>query len=158
MEVEYYNSLPIIDIIDLDWNDGDRVEGLVNSIKRACTTTGFFYIRFDPDFGTNCQEMLEAGRQLYSLPRDEILKLEQDPSSQMRIRGMPIPGTGAGLRAQGRDHAFLKDFRDTFHISVPVLDDDTVNYASKDYSGNGKTKWPNPDLLPVGWRSVVSNQ
>ena len=72
-------------------------------------------------------------------------------------RGVPIPGTGAGLRPQGRDHAFLEDFRDTYHISVPIVQDETkIDYFSESYSGNGKTKWPNADLLPANWKAVVS--
>ena len=70
--------------------------------------------------------------------------------------GMAIPGTGAGLRAQGKDHAFLEDFRDTYHISVPIVEDSKIDYFAKDYSGNGKTKWPNLALLPKNWKSVVS--
>lgn len=155
MGINTYFGLPLIDITNLDWNDAQRVNRLVRSVKIASSTTGFFYIKIGLEFGKDCIKMLEAGQQFYSLPRDEILKLEQDSSSQMRIRGMPIPGTGAGLRAQGKDHAFLKDFRDTFHISVPIADDTKVDYLSRNYSGNGKTKWPNPDLLPKGWRAVV---
>ena len=103
------------------------------------------------------EQELERIKKSQSSDKQRIMKLEQDAESQIRINGMPIPGTGAGLRAQGRDHAFLEDFRDTFHISVPIVDDSKIDYFDKSYSGNGKTKWPNLELLPTGWKSVVSS-
>ena len=151
------NDLEVIDITDLSFDDEERVAKLTEDITRAVTTSGFFYLKIEPDFGKRCVAMLEAGKQFYALPRDEIERTAQDAESQMKIKGMAIPGTGAGLRAQGRDHAFLEDFRDTYHISVPVVHDESkIDYFAPDYSGNGKTKWPNLELLPADWKSVVS--
>ena len=74
----------------------------------------------------------------------------------MISKGMAIPGSGAGFRPQGQDHNFAQDFRESYNISVPIIDDAAIDYFSKDYSGNGKTKWPNLKLLPPGWKTVVS--
>jgi len=148
------NDLEVIDITDLSFEDEARVAKLTADITRAVTTSGFFYLKIEQDFGKKCTDMLEAGRQFYALPRKEIEKTEQDSESQIRIRGVPIPGTGAGLRPQGKDHAFLEDFRDTYHISVPIVDETKIDYFSESYSGNGKTKWPNLDRLPANWKPV----
>ena len=74
----------------------------------------------------------------------------------MISKGMAIPGSGAGFRPQGQDHNFAQDFRESYNISVPIIYDAAIDYFSKDYSGNGKTKWPNLKLLPLGWKTVVS--
>ena len=46
--------------------------------------------------------------------------------------GIPIAGTGAGLRPIGQDPNFVADFREIFNISVPILDNeeeiDQVDY------------------------------
>jgi hypothetical protein len=34
--------------------------------------------------------------------------------------GLPIAGTGAGLRPIGQDPNFAKDFREIYNISVPI--------------------------------------
>ena len=41
----------------------------------------------------------------------------------MISKGMAIPGSGAGFRPQGQDHNFAQDFRESYNISVPIIDD-----------------------------------
>ena len=149
------DSLEVIDITGLSFDDHDRIEKLVADITKSVTTSGFFYLKIEEDFSKDCHRMMEAVKQFYELPRSEILKTVQDSESQFHINGMPIPGTGAGLRPQGRDHSFRNDFRDSFHIGVPIVDESKIDFKAKTYCGAGKTKWPNLDLLPVGWKQVV---
>ena len=72
--------------------------------------------------------------------------------------GKPIPGTGAGLRPLGKDPNFAKDLRENFNITIPILHEDDKNDAFKntDHTGNGKNKWPNPELVNPDWKHVVS--
>ena len=82
------DNLEVIDITDLSFDDFARVDQLIKDITRAVTSSGFFYLKIEDGFGKKCLEMLEAGRQFYALPRDEIRKTEQDSLSQMKIKGI----------------------------------------------------------------------
>ena len=82
------DNLEVIDITDLSFDDFARVDQLIKDITRAVTSSGFFYLKIEDGFGKKCLEMLEAGRQFYTLPRDEIRKTEQDSLSQMKIKGI----------------------------------------------------------------------
>ena len=42
----------------------------------------------------------------------------------MFLLGIPIAGTGAGLRPIGQDPNFVADFREIFNISVPILENE----------------------------------
>lgn len=63
------NDLEVIDITDLSFDDEARVARLTEDITRAVTTSGFFYLKIEQDFGKRCAAMLEAGKQFYALPR-----------------------------------------------------------------------------------------
>ena len=74
------------------------------------------------------------------------------------ITGRPIAGTGAGLRPLGQDPNFVQDLREIFNISCPIrsdLEEDKM-MAELDHNGNGRNKWPRPDLVSPQWRAVVS--
>ena len=71
--------------------------------------------------------------------------------------GNPISGSGAGLRPIGKDPNFVEDLREIFNISIPILHEDDKNETYRTYfTGNGRNKWPNPNLVSSTWREVVS--
>ena len=78
----------MIDISFLSFEDKPRVNKLVQDISKAVTSSGFFYLKIDDGFGKKCSLMLEACKQFFALPREEILKTQQDSFTQMKIKGL----------------------------------------------------------------------
>ena len=51
------------------------------------TSGGFFYLKIDDGFGEKCCLMLDACKQFFALPFEEILET-QDSLTQMKIKGL----------------------------------------------------------------------
>ena len=73
--------------------------------------------------------------------------------------GTPIAGTGAGLRPIGQDPNFAKDLREIFNISYPIRSqaEEDLMLSRDNYCGNGRNKWPKPELVSEDWKATVSN-
>ena len=82
------DSLLVIDIAFLSFEDIPRVNKLVEDIGKAVTSSGFFYLKIDDGFGEKCSLMLDACKQFFALPPEEILKTQQDSLTQMKIKGL----------------------------------------------------------------------
>ena len=72
--------------------------------------------------------------------------------------GQPIAGTGAGLRPIGQDPNFANDLREIFNISYPIRSEaeEDLIFSRDSYSGNGRNKWPSPELVSENWKATVS--
>jgi hypothetical protein len=55
-------SLYILDISNLTFDDVDRVEQLVSELSEVCETSGFFYLKIEDKFGRHCVDMLDAAK------------------------------------------------------------------------------------------------
>ena len=73
--------------------------------------------------------------------------------------GKPIAGTGAGLRPIGQDPNFAQDLREIFNISYPIRSpaEEDLMLSRDNYCGNGRNKWPKPELVSEDWKATVSN-
>ena len=83
------NSLRILDITDLDFDDSIRVEKLINQLSGSCERNGFFMLKVGgKEFGEICLKMLTEAKKIFKLPPEEKEKLINDGKSQMHHRGI----------------------------------------------------------------------
>jgi isopenicillin N synthase-like dioxygenase len=140
-----FDSIPIIDIADLDHTDLDKRVAVAAQIKDACERVGFFYVRNHGIGEKLLNEVYSAAREFFALPAEE--KLIVDITKSNRHRGYCAMGV---LQADvNNPDAF--DRQEAYEVSVELPEND------QDYiAGNpmyGPNLWPDH---PPAFRTQTS--
>jgi len=132
-----FKEIPIIDFSAIRGNDKGAKQGLGQSIYRACTEVGFFYIKNHGIEKAAMDRLLSCSRDFFSM--DELSKKSIDISRSSFNRGyIPMYGEKNNEHSKG-------DLKETFDMSVEVGSDDIDFLAGNPLYG--PNQWP--DSLPA---------
>ena len=139
-----------IDITQIG-NDAENFMQAAMEVHEQCRTTGVFLLKMPDDVAEQCPSVMAAAKEFFKLSDEEKQELKSCPSSQMKLNGVNIAGTGSGYRGFSEDPNFMSDTRESFNMG-PAADETVVK--SERYSGSGVTKWPREQALP-GWKNTM---
>ena len=122
------NELPILDLSSL-WNGGPTV-ALAQELRRACETTGFFYVSNHGVADSVIDNVFEATKRYFALPLEQRMKHKID--ERFRRGFMP---TGINQHS-----GYAPDLKESFDYGLDLsLDDPDVVAGRPLY---GPNRWP----------------
>lgn len=89
-------SIPVVDLSVCLHGDGDldEVDSVVNQIRLACSTSGFFQIVGHGISQTMQDSVLDASKALFTLPEEEKLKMKGKPGVGYETFGSQVLEAG----------------------------------------------------------------
>ena len=143
-------DIKAIDITNVD-KDNETFWDVVKIIDEECKSTGFFMMKMPDSVAEQTEAIIDSAKKFFKLPLDKKQKLKNCPSSEMKLNGVSVHGTGCGYRGYSEDPNFQSDTRESFNMGPDV---DSSLALSPEYSGSGVTDWPDEKLLP-GWKAIM---
>ncbi|OTB20773.1 hypothetical protein K445DRAFT_51093 [Daldinia sp. EC12] len=128
------DAIPTVDISPFtDPNSSEEAkQGVVNAIRDACTTYGFFYLAGHGVSEEQRSSILQCAKILFDLPREELMEVWIGKSMGKSFRGYEPPGI------QIHQEGLLPDIKEGFSIGheVPADHPDAGTFST------GPNLWP----------------
>lgn len=143
-----------IPVVDLSLPEAEVVEEL----RKACIYPGFFHLIGLPDGTlTTAEKALQSSKGFFSLPESSKTKIQNCPDLQLHVTDVdgqryPVPGTGNGYRAPGKDHHFDLDARESFNVGREPMEPSESNAPVY------KNAWPDESQVPGFRDDVLAHQ
>lgn len=149
-EPDFY--LPLIDITPfLEDARSDSAQQVIDDVRRACRSTGFFQMKGHGVSPELQKRVLEASARFFAIPAKEKLRL--DARKTHGFRGYDVMGSQS-YETEEEDDGKLRDVKEGFFISkdMPMEHPRVVQGRFLE----GPNVWPPADLLPTAdFRSVT---
>ncbi|EER28088.1 2-oxoglutarate-dependent dioxygenase asL3 [Coccidioides posadasii str. Silveira] len=120
VETAVPQTIPTIDISPFLWQDAteEAVQDVVEAVRRACTTYGFFYLTGHGVSTSEQNKALSCSKRFFELPMEERMKVAISKSVGKSFRGYEPPGI------QVHQEGLLPDTKEAFIIGAEIPEDD----------------------------------
>lgn len=122
------DEMPVLDLTPL--NSGRPIDGLAKALRRACETTGFFYVKNHGVPQHVVDDVFAATRRYFDLPLEERLKLKID--DRFRRGFMP-----EGIN---QHPGYAPDIKESYEFALDLPLDDPAVVAGLPL--HGPNRWP----------------
>ncbi|RFU36334.1 hypothetical protein B7463_g66, partial [Scytalidium lignicola] len=135
-------NVPVMDISPyLKDSSSPEAANVIEQVRKACTTTGFFQLTGHKIPKDLQQEVLKGSTAFFSLPAEEKEKVDKKFSIGSSNRGYEVVGN------QALQEGTLPDLREGFYIGLDLPATDP-RVQSKAFL-MGPNQWPSEDVLPA---------
>lgn len=122
------DEMPILDLTPL--NEGKPIDALAKALRRACETTGFFYVKNHGVPQKVVDDVFAATRRYFDLPLEERIKLKID--DRFRRGFMP-----EGIN---QHPGYAPDIKESYEFALDLALDDPAVVAGLPL--HGPNRWP----------------
>ena len=128
--------IPLIDLTDALDANSSNIQNVVDKIRLAATTSGFFYIQNHGISDELIKRQFDLAKRLFELP--EQTKRQYDQAKNPSHRGFEQ------IAAQKLDTAAKPDLKEGFYCGLNYAADDP--YVLAGYQNYGLNQWPSKEL------------
>ncbi len=129
-------SIPVIDLKNTTSLNTHNIAEIVNQLRNAATTSGFFYVKNHGVDEGLIQRQFELSKRLFDLPLE--IKLKYDQAKNPSHRGFEQ------IAAQKLDFCAKADFKEGFYCGKNYSEDHP--YVVAKYQNYGINQWPTAEI------------